>query len=87
MQADPRPASGLAVDIDPAAEKRQALTEAEQSPAELSGFRSIVERCRIEPHPGVGDGHRQLTVVAQTEFERDAIRVRVLEGVEEKLSG
>ena len=50
-EADPRPLSGRAVDVQAAAEQRQPLADAEQAPAHLAGLRSIVQSRRLEPHP------------------------------------
>ena len=61
-EADPSPPAGRAVDVQAAAEQRQPLADAEQPPAHLAGFRSIVESRRLEPNPLIRHGDAQLTV-------------------------
>ena len=85
-EADPRPLAGRAVDLEAAAEQRQPLADAEQPPAHLAGLRSVVESRRFEPDPLIGDGDAQLIVGVERQLERDSIRVRVLDRIEEELS-
>ena len=61
-EADPRPPAGRAVDVEAAAEQRQPLADAEQTPAHLAGLRSIVESRRVEPDPLIRHGDAQLIV-------------------------
>src|SRR5712691_9727193 len=85
---EPHPGSPArrAVDLDATAKQREPLTDAEQSPTNLAGLRSIVEFSRFEPDSLIRNGDAQLVFGVERQVERDPIRTGVLDRVGEELS-